>query len=219
MAKTIKFNLICDNKPIRTIDDLQNNFLIEDVMEYYDNGLLDRWLEVRGYESELEKVRAITTDEVMEVAKQLIKIFNITIEDKKIEESIYILSFLKEREDIAIIATGTAVYESQRAARLLQKAGISSTVVDMNTIKPLDTKLLDQLFTNHKLIVTVEEHSIIGGLGSAVAEYKTSIAHAPKQIMIGLPDTFVKAGEYAYLLKSYGLSAPDIAEKIKESMA
>lgn len=46
MAKTIKFNLICDNKPIRTIDDLQNNFLIEDVMEYYDNGLLDRWLEV-----------------------------------------------------------------------------------------------------------------------------------------------------------------------------
>lgn len=99
MAKTIKFNLICDNKPIRTIDDLQNNFLIEDVMEYYDNGLLDRWLEVRGYESELEKVRAITTDEVMEVAKQLIKIFNITIEDKKIEESIYILSFLKEREE------------------------------------------------------------------------------------------------------------------------
>ncbi len=99
MAKTIKFNLICDNKPIRTIDDLQNNFLIEDVMEYYDNGLLDRWLEVRGYESELEKVRAITTDEVMEVAKQLIKIFNITVEDKKIEESIYILSFLKEREE------------------------------------------------------------------------------------------------------------------------
>ncbi len=80
MAKTIKFNLICDNKPIRTIEDLQNNFSIEDVLEYYDNRLLHRWLEVRGYEEELEKVRAITTDspdDPIEVAKQLIKIFNV----------------------------------------------------------------------------------------------------------------------------------------------
>ena len=56
MAKTIKFNLICDNTPVRTIEDLQNNFSIEDVLNYYRNGLLCRWLKVRGYEEELKKV-------------------------------------------------------------------------------------------------------------------------------------------------------------------
>ena len=56
MAKTIKFNLICDNTPVRTIEDLQNNFSIEDVLDYYRNGLLCRWLKVRGYEEELKKV-------------------------------------------------------------------------------------------------------------------------------------------------------------------
>ena len=103
MAKTIKFNLICDNKPIRTIEDLQNNFSIEDVLEYYDKRLLHRWLEVRGYEEELEKVRAITTDspdDPIEVAKQLIKIFNVISDDKKIEESVYILEYLKERQEL-----------------------------------------------------------------------------------------------------------------------
>ena len=67
MAKTIKFNLICDNNPIRTIDDLQNNFSIEDVLAYYNNQLLHRWLEVRDYKEELEKVRAITVDKPVEV--------------------------------------------------------------------------------------------------------------------------------------------------------
>ena len=52
MAKTIKFNLICDGKPVRSIEDLQNNFSIEDILDYYNNKLLHRWLEVRGYEKE-----------------------------------------------------------------------------------------------------------------------------------------------------------------------
>lgn len=60
MAKTIKFNLICDNTPVRTIEDLQNNFSIEDVLDYYRNGLLCRWLKVRGYEEELKKVEEIS---------------------------------------------------------------------------------------------------------------------------------------------------------------
>ena len=59
MAKTIKFNLICDDKPVRTIEDLQENFSIEDVLKYYQNGLLLRWLEVRGYEAEYKKVSEI----------------------------------------------------------------------------------------------------------------------------------------------------------------
>lgn len=104
MAKTIKFNLICDNKPVRTIEDLQNNFSIEDVLEYYDNRLLHRWLEVRGYEEELEKIKAITVDEdPIEVAKKLIEIFNIVTEDEKIEESVYIITYLKERQELCSI--------------------------------------------------------------------------------------------------------------------
>lgn len=121
---------------------------------------------------------------------------------------------LREGEDIALIAAGTMVYESIRAARILQKQGISCTVVDMHTIKPLDTDLLDRLFSSHKLVVTVEEHSVIGGLGSAVAEYKAGIPSAPKQLILGIPDAFGKAGDYPYLLEQYGLTAKGISEKV-----
>lgn len=103
MAKTIKFNLICDNKPIRTIEDLQNNFSIEDVLAYYNNQLLHRWLEVRDYKEELEKVRAITLDKPVEVVKELIKIFRVISDDKKIEEGVYILEYLEERKELCSI--------------------------------------------------------------------------------------------------------------------
>lgn len=103
MAKTIKFNLICDNQPIRTIEDLQNNFSIEDVLTYYNNRLLHRWLEVRDYKEELEKVRAITVDKPVEVVKELIKIFGVISDDKKIEEGVYILEYLEERKELCSI--------------------------------------------------------------------------------------------------------------------
>lgn len=103
MAKTIKFNLICDNKPIRTIEDLQNNFSIEDILAYYNNQLLHRWLDVRDYKGELEKVRAITGDKPIEIVKELIKIFGVTSDDKKIEEGVYILEYLEERKTLCSI--------------------------------------------------------------------------------------------------------------------
>ncbi len=103
MAKTIKFNLICDNKPIRTIEDLQNNFSIEDVLAYYNNKLLHRWLEVRDYKEELEKVRAIMVDKPIEIIKELIKIFKVTSDDKKIEEGVYILEYLEKRKELCSI--------------------------------------------------------------------------------------------------------------------
>lgn len=98
MAKTIKFNLICDDKPVRTIEDLQNNFSVEDVLEYYKNKLLHRWLEVRGYSEELEKVMAISEEKPIEIIKKLIKIFGVVCDDKKVEESVYMLEFLDERK-------------------------------------------------------------------------------------------------------------------------
>ena len=100
MAKTIKFNLICDGTPIRTIEDLQNNFSIEDVLAYFNNQLLHRWLCVRGYEQELEAVSAITNAEPMTVIKKLIRIFNVSTDKEKVEESVYILRYLDERKEL-----------------------------------------------------------------------------------------------------------------------
>ncbi|MCL2199343.1 MAG: transketolase [Defluviitaleaceae bacterium] len=119
---------------------------------------------------------------------------------------------LKKGTDIALIGNGILLAEVQKTAEILEEKGVSCTVVNMHTIKPLDTELLDELFNNHKLIVTVEEHNIIGGLGSAVAEYKATLSNAPRQIIIGVPDCFGKAGEYMYLLEQYGLTAAQIAE-------
>lgn len=103
MAKTIKFNLICDNKPIRTIEDLQSNFSIEDVLAYYNNQLLHRWLEVRDYKDELEKVNAITVEKPIEIIKELIKIFDVVSDEQKIEEGVYMLEYLEERKELCSI--------------------------------------------------------------------------------------------------------------------
>lgn len=100
MAKTIKFNLICNGKPIRTIEDLQENFVIEDVLEYYKRGLLQRWLKVRGYEKELEKVSEISFEQSIKIAEALIEIFQIECEKEKIEESVVMLEFLEERKQL-----------------------------------------------------------------------------------------------------------------------
>lgn len=122
---------------------------------------------------------------------------------------------LKEGTEITIIATGTMVYESLMAAKILEAESISTGVVNMHTIKPLDTSIIDKACATSKLIVTVEEHGTIGGLGGAVAEYKATLSNTPKQLFIGLPDKFGKAGEYKYLLNKYGLTGAQIAEKIK----
>lgn len=100
MAKTIKFNLICDGKPVRSIEDLQNNFSIEDILDYYNNKLLHRWLEVRGYEKELKGVNLIKGENVEHIIQELINIFNIELDAKKVKEKTYILKYLKERREL-----------------------------------------------------------------------------------------------------------------------
>lgn len=121
---------------------------------------------------------------------------------------------LREGNDITIIATGTMVYESLGAADILSGEGISATVVNMHTLKPLDTSVIEKACALSKLIVTAEEHSIIGGLGSAVAEYKAGLEKTPSQLILGLPDKFGKAGDYRYLLEEHGLIAKQIAQRI-----
>jgi transketolase len=121
-------------------------------------------------------------------------------------------------KDVAIIATGSVLWEGIRAAEILEKKGISVRVIDMHTVKPIDTNMLDSVFAENELIVTVEEHSIIGGLGSAVAEYKAGLENTPKQIMCALGDSFRKIGDYEFQMKDTGLVAEDIAEKVEKAL-
>lgn len=122
---------------------------------------------------------------------------------------------LRKGTDVNIIACGSMVYESLEAAKILDAEGVSVGVVNMHTIKPLDTDAIDRLLVGSKVLVTVEEHSITGGLGSAVAEYVSQKRNAPPLLRLGLPDSFGKAAEYRYLLEKYGLVGEKIAERCK----
>ena len=124
---------------------------------------------------------------------------------------------MREGDDVVIIANGTMVYESLEAAKILQSHGISAAVVNMHTVKPLDKEAVNQAMQS-KLIVTIEEHSVVGGLGAAVAEYKTTLDGAPPQLILGLPDKFGKTADYRYLLEYYGLVAEKIAQSILRKM-
>ncbi len=96
MPKTIKFNLTLDGNPVRDIEGLQNNFCIDDVLTVYENGLLEKWLNVRKFDDYLKKVKKIKKEEG--VIKQLIKIFDIEKSEKEIMEGIYSLTFWEERK-------------------------------------------------------------------------------------------------------------------------
>jgi transketolase len=122
---------------------------------------------------------------------------------------------IQEPADITFIATGSMVYESLEAAKLLEQEGLKVGVVNMHTIKPLDTHAVDSAIDSSQVIVTVEEHTVIGGLGSAVAEYMASKRTAPPQLIIALPDAFDVTGDYRFLLERHGLVAAKIASKVR----
>ncbi|MDR1481592.1 MAG: transketolase family protein [Synergistaceae bacterium] len=122
---------------------------------------------------------------------------------------------LREGDDLTVITNGTMVYQSVKAAEILQGNGISASVVNMHTVKPLDTAAVDEAASRGP-VVTVEEHSVIGGLGSAVAERKSTLKNTFPQLFIGLPDSYGKPGDYAYLLEKYGLTGELIAKRIEK---
>lgn len=123
---------------------------------------------------------------------------------------------LREGKDVTIIATGMMVRESLDAAETLSAKGIDCRVVDMHTIKPIDTVCLDNAFAESRLVVSVEEHSIIGGLGGAIAEYKADKENTPRLIRIGVEDNFGKLGDLRYCWEQHGLTTPQIADRIEK---
>ena len=119
---------------------------------------------------------------------------------------------LKDGTDVTIIANGLMVPEALKAHEILQSEGISARIVNMHTIKPIDKELIINSIKKTGAIVTAEEHNIIGGLGSAVAEVVCKNAPAPIEI-VGIEDKFGKSGVPAKLLEEYGLTAENIAKK------
>lgn len=120
---------------------------------------------------------------------------------------------LRQGSDIALIATGSMVYEAIRAAVMLSGEGIEATVINMHTLKPIDEDVINQQ-RDKKLIVTIEEHSVIGGLGSAVSEVLSEKGNAPAIMKIGINDEFVHPSDYVTLLEKCGLTAEQISKKI-----
>lgn len=121
---------------------------------------------------------------------------------------------LKEGKDVTIIATGLCVCEALEAAKLLAADGVDAEVINIHTIKPLDEELVAASAVKTGKVVTVEEHSVIGGLGSAVCD--ALCEKAPVRVMkIGINDRFGESGPGAELVKKYGLDAGSIYKKVK----
>lgn len=122
---------------------------------------------------------------------------------------------LKEGQDVTIIACGIMVNEAIKAQEILQNDGISARVVNMSTIKPIDKDLIIKCAKETKAIVTAEEHSVIGGLGSVVSDILSE--NCPTLVKkVGIKDTFGESGTPNELMKKYGITSLDIVNACKE---
>ena len=124
---------------------------------------------------------------------------------------------LRDGKDVTIIATGILVPQAMKAAEALESDGISARVIDMHTIKPLDAELVVKAAKETGCIVTAEEHSVIGGLGSAVCELLSEVCPTPV-LRVGVNDKFGRSGKANEMLDYFGLNAEGIAAKAREAV-
>ena len=125
---------------------------------------------------------------------------------------------LLKGNQISIFATGSIVYNTLRAAEILMQEGISVSLYDVHTIKPIDKEAIIES-KDSDLFVSVEEHSVIGGLGSAISDYISQNDDFPKLLKIGVNDRFSKPGDYNYLLEQNGLSPEKISQQILSALS
>ena len=125
---------------------------------------------------------------------------------------------MKKGTDVSIFATGHLVWESLLAAEELTKFGISAEVINIHTIKPLDTKTILDSIRKTKCAVTAEEHMLNGGLGDSIAQYLSTTLPTPIE-MIGVNDTFGESGTPRDLMIKYGLSSDNIIESARKVMS
>lgn len=124
---------------------------------------------------------------------------------------------LREGKDAAIVATGIMVEAALEAYNILAEEGIKVRVINIHTLKPIDKEAIIKAARETNLIITAEEHNIIGGLGSAVCEV-TSENHPVPVVRVGVKDTFGESGKPGELLKAYGLTAEDIVKAVKKGL-
>ena len=122
---------------------------------------------------------------------------------------------MREGKDVSIIATGLCVNEALQAAEKLAADGVDAQVINIHTIKPLDKELIVSAAAKTGKVVTVEEHSVIGGLGGAVAEVLGE-NQPTKMLRIGIQDVFGESGTAQQLIQKYGLDSVSIYEKVNE---
>ncbi len=125
---------------------------------------------------------------------------------------------LKEGTDVTVFATGLMVEAALDAAKILSEQGITAKVVNIHTIKPIDRDMIIKSAKETGAVVTCEEHNVIGGLGSAVAEVLCEEYPVP-MVRVGVKDCFGKSGVPAQLLKDYGLTAQDVVSAVKEAVS
>lgn len=122
--------------------------------------------------------------------------------------------WMKKGKDLTLVAIGNRVYPALETAKLLEKKGLRAGVINARFVKPLDTAILDEALKHSPRIVTLEDNSLCGGFGGAVAEYLTGQDRAFKLLRLGLPDEFVEHGKVAQLQEQLGLTPEQMAEKI-----
>lgn len=147
----------------------------------------------------------------LRLGRLAVPVFN----EEKVDFTIGKGQLMREGTDVTIIATGLEVAEAMLAADTLAAEGISVRVVNMATIKPIDKEIILRAAAETGAIVTAEEHNVIGGLGSAVAEVLCESGKPVPMLRVGVEDTFGRSGPALELLDLYGLTAPHIVEKVK----
>ena len=127
---------------------------------------------------------------------------------------------IRDGKDLCLISTGNMLSSALDTAAHLEQAGVSAQVISLHTVKPLDMDLLREIFSRFSLVVTMEEHSLIGGLGAAIAEWMADHGPFSAQLLrFGTPDRFPHSvGSQKYLRAIYGLTPQDMAQQIQNSI-
>jgi len=125
---------------------------------------------------------------------------------------------MSKGEDLLIISAGAILSECIKVSKMLESENIKSTIINMHTIKPIDEKMIRDHIYKKKLVVTVEEHNIIGGLGSAVSEVLSKLNDTPPLLSLGVDDSYSKSGSYEFLKEINGLVPEKIIGNIKKKL-
>jgi transketolase len=121
---------------------------------------------------------------------------------------------LKKGDDLTIIANGQMVNEALVVSKKLEEKNIESEVINMHTVKPIDEEKIFECAKKNKLIISIEEHNLYGGLSSAISESLAKIQNSPKMIAFGINDRYTKGGDYDFLKKKFKLDADTIVDEI-----